>query len=243
MTRNSTALSLVLAVAAAPLAAQEALSDAEIITLSEWTYDDLYAGGVSADDFIDEMEVYGVNGEEIGDVEDIIIGPDGRILSIVAEVGGFWDIGDTHISVPYDEVEMGADGIVIPVTEENVEVYAFDGRAVVEGEALSSDTVAGLDDAALARAWRASEMIGDQARLRTAEGYGGYGYVSDLILSDGEVSAVVVQPSAGYGMGYRAYPYYGYGYGWDAGSPYYDMPYGEDEIVGIEPFEYDRLGS
>ena len=53
----------------------------------------------------------------------------------------------------------------------------------------------------------------------------------------------MIQPNAAFGGGYRAYPYYGYGagYGWDAGSPYYDMPYGEQEVSELDEFEYERF--
>lgn len=218
--------------------------EAEVVSLSDWSYDDLYAGGVSAEDFIDEMEVYGVTGDEIGEVEDVIIGADGQIVSIVAEVGGFWDIGDTHISIPYDQVEMAetGDGIIVPVTEDTVDDYGFDQEVFSAGSA-ATEAVSGVDDAEVVRGWRASELIGDYARIRDGDVYSNYGYVNDLILSDGQVAAVVVQSDAAYGGGYRAYPYYGYdaGYGWDAGSPYYDMPYGEQEAGEVEEFDYDRF--
>ena len=54
---------------------------------------------------------------------------------------------------------------------------------------------------------------------------------------------MVVQPQRAYGTGYRAYPYYGYGTGWNAGTPYYDMPYTAEDVGEMEEFEYDRLGS
>ena len=218
--------------------------EAEVISLSDWSYDDLYAGGISAEDFIDEMEVYGATGDEIGEVEDVIIGPDGQIVSIVAEVGGFWDIGDTHVSIPFDQIEMAetGDGIIVPVTEDTVGDYGFD-QEVFSAESAATEAVTGVDDAEVMRGWRASEFIGDYARIRNGDVYGNYGYVSDLILRDGQVAAVVVQPDAAYGGGYRAYPYYGYGagYGWNAGSPYYDMPYGEQDIGGMEEFDYERF--
>jgi sporulation protein YlmC with PRC-barrel domain len=225
----------------------EPLGGAEVIELSQWSYDDLYAGGISAEEFIDEMEVYDPTGEKIGIVEDILIGPDGEVLAIVAEVGGLWDIGDTHVSVPFDQIEMAADGegVVVPVTEESVEDYGNWGDAwtTTGVDDVGEEIAAGIDDLALPRAWRVSELIGDAARLTEDAGYANYGYVNDLILRDGEVAAVVVNPAVGYGGGYRAFPYYGYGGGWNAGAPYYDMPYAEDDIGGVEEFDYERLGS
>lgn len=214
--------------------------DAEVISLNDWTYDDLYASGFSAEDFIDEMEVYDVTGEEIGEVEDIIIGPDGRIAALVAEVGGLWDIGDTHVSIPYELVEVSAtgDGIIVPVTEDTVGDYSFDRRFFAT-ETAATEVISGVDDAEVLRGWRATELIGDYARIRDNDVYGDYGYISDLILRDGQVAAVVVQPDAGYDAGYRAYPYSTTG--WDAGSPNYDMPYNSDEVNEVEVFDYERF--
>ncbi|WP_370159316.1 PRC-barrel domain-containing protein [Limimaricola soesokkakensis] len=219
----------------------------DVISLSEWSYDDVYAGGISAEEFIDEMEVYGVTGEEIGDVEDLLIGPDGRVLSVIAEVGGFWDIGDTHVSIPFEEVALAddGDGIVVPVTEDNVSDYDLWTYDAVSAEEAAEEVVSGLDDATILRAWRATELIGDSARLQDGDLYSEYGYISDLILRDGEVAAVVANASSGYGAGYQAYPFYGYDYdmGWDAGSPYYDLPYTADEVNDLDRFDYERLGS
>ncbi|MEF2553452.1 PRC-barrel domain-containing protein [Aurantimonas sp. A2-1-M11] len=222
---------------------------AEIISLSEWNYDDLYASGVSAEDFIDEMEVYGLTGDEIGDVEDVIIGSDGKILSVIAEVGGFWDMGDTHVSVPWEQVELrpGADGIIVPVTEETVEDYGLFENDLVTAATATTSITAEVDDAEFGpRAWRVSELIGDYARLRQDDGYRNYGYVNDVILRDGQVAAVVVNADVGYGTrGAYAYPYYGYGagYGWGPGNQYYDLPYAENDIGEMEAFDSGRIGA
>jgi len=250
--RKLTSLTAILPLLAVPALAQEtpqALEDADVVSLSEWSYDDLYQNGVSAEDFIYEMDVLGENGEEIGTVEDILIGPDGKVISIIAQVGGLWDIGDTHVSVPFDQVELASEGdaVTVPVTEETVDDYGFwtddEQTETLTGDAAASETIEGVDDAAIERAWRATELIGDYARLKEGDGYSNYGYVSDLVLRDGQVDAVVVSPSANYGRGYRAYPYYGYGAGWTPGNPNDDMPYGEDEVGEMEPFEYENLGS
>ena len=118
--KNSTILTVTALVLAEPLLAQQsALEDAPVVALGDWRYDDLYTNGVSARDLIDR-EVYGQTGDEIGDVEDILIGSDGQVRSIVAEVGGFWDIGDTHVSIPLNRVDMSNGQIVVPITEDTV---------------------------------------------------------------------------------------------------------------------------
>ncbi|WP_147115257.1 PRC-barrel domain-containing protein [Tateyamaria sp. syn59] len=219
----------------------------EILSLADWRYDDIYAGGISAEEFIDEMEVYGVTGEEIGEVEDLVIGPDGRVLSVIAEVGGFWDIGDTHVNIPFEEVSLAddSDGIMVPLTGDSVSDYDLWTYDAVSADEAGSQTISGVDDMDVVRAWRVSELIGDTARLQDGDIYSEFGYINDLILRDGEVAAVVTNASSAYGAGYQAYPFYGYDYdmGWDAGSPYYDLPYTEDEIGELERFDYERIGS
>lgn len=134
------------------------------------------------------------------------------------------------------------DGIIVPVDEDSVGDYAFE-QYVFSAETAAAETVARVDDADVMRGWRVSEPIGGYARIQDGDIYSNYGYVSDLILRDGQVAAVVVQPDTAYGTGYRAYPYYGYdaGRGWDAGSPYYDMSYDEQEVGEVEEFDYERF--
>jgi sporulation protein YlmC with PRC-barrel domain len=211
----------------------------DVVEITTWAYDALYADGWRADWALG-TDVYGPTGDEIGELEDIVIGPDGNVLSIVAEVGGFWDIGDSHINVPWDEVEVTGDfdRVQIPVTEENVEQYSGYEARLTATEATAEVTL--VDDVAAGeRAWRVRELIGDYAYL---EDRVGYGYVDDLIFSNGQLESVVIRPDVGYGTaGYYAYPYYGYEYGWHPGFDYYQLPYTEEEAAELEPFEYDEL--
>lgn len=216
----------------------------DVVPLADWDYEGLYAEGWSAENLID-TEVRGVTGDAIGEVENILIGPDNRILSIIAEIGGFIDIGDTHVNVPWDEVEIGPgmEYVRVPVDDDNIGQYTLFGNI----EALTAPVAAGevvaaeVDVATTMRVWRATELIDDYVRL--AEGYN-YGYVEDLIFDQaGTLQAVVVTPDVGYGIGGPyAYPWYGYRYGYEPGLDYYELPYGRDEIAGMEPFEYGELG-
>ncbi|MCO6187775.1 PRC-barrel domain-containing protein [Rhizobium sp. L1K21] len=232
-----------------------------VISLRDWDTDSLYGSTWSAEALFDR-NVYSPGGEEIGDVEDLIVGSDGTLLALVAEVGGFWDIGDTHVSIPWNQVSFRDDGsLTVPVTEENADDFSIINTP--SKQQLSGGIVSNLDDRDIGlRAWRASELIGDRARVhagtdqvgdQTSAGsdttmnsqsanYRDFGYVQDLLFDEGKIAAAVVEVAPGYGVrGRFAYPYYGYEYGWTPGSQYYDLPYTGDEAATVEPLNQDRL--
>lgn len=247
----TTALALSIGFVAAPAIAQD---DAQTnqnqtgqnqqqapVALADWNYDEIYSNGWSAEEFIDEVDVTGADGAEIGDIENILIGEDGRIVSVVAEVGGFIDIGDSHISVPWEDVTVAEDGeeISVPVDQDNMERYSLFGESgyfsMPEGmvaEQVSDELQTGP------RVWKATELIGDYAVLDgdvTA-----YGYVDDLIFDEqGMLMAVVVDPAVANGL--YAYPYYGYGYGFHPGNTYYRLPYAGEEVEIVTPFDETRM--
>lgn len=55
-------------------------------------------------------EIENANGDEVGDVDDIIIPTTGRGLQAVVSVGGFLGMGDRLVNVPYDELRVGVEG-------------------------------------------------------------------------------------------------------------------------------------
>jgi len=217
------------------------LVEAEVVELDSWDYSPLYAEGWSATRLMD-AEVQSLMGEDIGQIQNLVIGPEGQILSVIAEVGGFWDIGDTLVSVPWTDIEVydDMDIVRIPVTEGTIDDYAL-----VETDYLDAASAArriqqlGDDGLVLGdRAWAASELIGDQAFLTNQSDYG---HVNDLIFDNGgSLQAVVVQDNQGYGD-YYAYPYYGYDYGWQPQNDTYDLPYGTEEVGALDTFDYDAF--
>ena len=205
--------------------AQQTTGDGDKIDIVSWAQEDLYTDGWTAEQLFDQDD-YGETGEEAGEVEDLIIGPDGALKAVIVEAGGFIDIGDTHYRVPWEDVKLTPDleGIQVPVTAENIEEYSV----------FPED-----QEPAAERGFRASELMNDYVSLAD---YPGYGIVQDLVFQNGELTAVVVYPSAGYGVyGPYAYPWRGYGYGWEPGAEYYDLPYTREEIAELGPFDYDRL--
>lgn len=213
------------------------------VALADWNYDEIYDNGWSAEEFIDEVDVTGADGAEIGDIENILIGENGRIVSVIAEVGGFIDIGDSHISVPWEDVTVAEDGeeISVPVNQDNMERYSLFGESGYftkpEGmvtEQVSDDLLTGP------RVWKASELIGDYALLDGS--VTAYGYVDDLIFDqEGTIMAVVVDPAVADGR--YAYPYYGYGYGFHPGYTFYLLPYAEQDVADAEPLDEARMNS
>ncbi|WP_137391205.1 PRC-barrel domain-containing protein [Rhodoligotrophos defluvii] len=211
-----------------------------VLVLEDWSYNPLYSSGWSAERLM-EADVIGTTGDEIGDVENLIVSDKGKVLGIIAEVGGFLDIGDTHLFIPWGEVSVSPDldRVTVPVTEENAEDYSLFKWSQLEKGQTGQTRVVEDDLQTGPRIWKATELLNDDAYLNDDIGYG---YVSDLIFTtDGNLHAVVVSADAAYGGGYYAYPYYGYGYGWAPGSPYYDLGYDREEIATLERFDYDKL--
>lgn len=251
-----TTTALGLALAAAGAAAQteptgQQTIDAGVIALSDWSYDTLYSGDSWSVEELFGTDVHGADGEDIGDVEDLVIDADGRVVALIAEVGGFWDIGDTHASIPWNEVEVAiGDRVAVPITEDTVDDYDIFGFSGLVTDNLEGQVVSGVDDEPLGPGlWRASELIGDYARINadtTGEGRLNYGYVSDLLIRDGQIAATVVEATGAFGRGYYAYPYTptgpGYPANWTPRAATYDMPFLEGEVRSMERFDYDRIG-
>ena len=51
------------------------------------------------------VDIYGVNNEKIGDVDDVILDRQGNIDAVVIGVGGFLGIGEKQVALPFDQVE------------------------------------------------------------------------------------------------------------------------------------------
>jgi len=50
--------------------------------------------------------VYNAQGKSIGELKDVLIGPDGRIQALVVGVGGFLGLGEKNVAVDYNYLEQ-----------------------------------------------------------------------------------------------------------------------------------------
>lgn len=180
----------------------------------------LYADGMSARELID-APVRGENGERIGDVKDIVVNEHGNIARLIVEVGGFFELADQHIGVPWEDLAFGEDMqfVQVPLKEVESGTYALGGR-VPQGE----------DVPVALTSWRVNELIGDYAAI---EGAPRHGMVTDVIFnSRGQLQAVLVDRLGQRGL--WAYPYAGYRPGAYA--------HFTETVIALEPFDYAELG-
>lgn len=103
---------------------------------------DITGGNVytmNSDDWDADNEAYdtnmmydtvGDNWENIGEIEDIVLSREGQMIGIVAEIGGFLDIGDKHVMIPVEEVRLTA---VDDQTYAYVTQYSQDQLESMEG--------------------------------------------------------------------------------------------------------------
>ena len=192
----------------------------------DWDVSKLYQDSFSGRELIG-TRVLGENGSQIGEVLDIVVNENGQIGKVIVEVGGFLEIGDQHIGVPWEQVDIasGMRWIQVPLHEVEDGTYSLFGR-VPQGE----------DVAIQPTSWRVNELIGDVVSLQDV---GRNGLVMDVIFNDqGKALGVVVDRGMHSNVGgWYAYPYGGY----YPGSYGYPLPFQGYENAAAGPFSYRQL--
>lgn len=182
--------------------------------------------GYTAEDLRD-AEVRGKNGKTIGDVKDLVIGPDGQLRRLLVDVNeGFLGIGGRRLAIDWSDVQAGPRDngdlqyVTAPVTKQNVEEFGVfkDRKKAIEGGP---------------REWRATELLGDYVSLKDMDQYGS---VTDLMFDkSGKLRAIAASPDF-HGSVVRFYARYsGNDKGWDPGDEYYVLPYSEGELSEVLP--------
>jgi sporulation protein YlmC with PRC-barrel domain len=101
---------------------------------------------MSASDYIGKT-VYDQNGNNIGDVNDLIVSGDGNIEAVILGVGGFLGIGEKDVAVNTQAVQMVQDGdtqrLVVQSTKEALEAAPTYDRAtrryVTDADGVTTD--------------------------------------------------------------------------------------------------------
>ena len=66
---------------------------------------------------IEDMEVRNAAGEEIGEIDEVLVDGAGRIVAVTVEIGGFLDIGDESLIVETGDLAWGEDGFTLDLTD------------------------------------------------------------------------------------------------------------------------------
>ena len=67
------------------------------------------------------MDVYGAQGEEIGEIEEVLATGDGRLAAVAIDVGGFLGVRERQVIVNLHEIELDGLRLVINATRESIE--------------------------------------------------------------------------------------------------------------------------
>ena len=76
--------------------------------------------GVTVDQ-LEDMEIYGPNGEEIGDVDEVLVDASAKPVAVSADVGGFLGVGENDVVIGLDQVSHDGDHLKVSMTKEQIE--------------------------------------------------------------------------------------------------------------------------
>ena len=90
------------------------------------------------------------NGEKIGDVSDILLDEQGKVVGVILSVGGFLGIGDKHVAVNWSDIKLEDDGekVVIGMSKDQIKnapsfKTAEDLKRTQQAETPSTGTATG----------------------------------------------------------------------------------------------------
>jgi sporulation protein YlmC with PRC-barrel domain len=74
---------------------------------------DLVAPGLRASKLL-KQKVYNEQNQKIGEIDDLVIAPDGSLAAAVVEVGGFLGVGKHHVAIPVKQFTAIHPKVILP---------------------------------------------------------------------------------------------------------------------------------
>jgi sporulation protein YlmC with PRC-barrel domain len=71
--------------------------------------DTLPAGAGTVNNY-SKHSVYDQSDNVVGEIADVLIGPDGRVSAFIVGVGGFLGLAEKHVAVPFDAIKAQKQG-------------------------------------------------------------------------------------------------------------------------------------
>jgi sporulation protein YlmC with PRC-barrel domain len=72
-------------------------------------------------DQIEDMDLYGPGGDQIGEIEEVLIDASGDVVGLSVETENFLGIGGEDVILGLDQVELVGDRFVTSLTEDQLE--------------------------------------------------------------------------------------------------------------------------
>ena len=72
-------------------------------------------------DMLEDTDIVDASGETIGEVDEVLMDAEGRIVAVSAEVGGFLGLGDKEVVIDLGMLTQAGDKLAVDMTEEQVE--------------------------------------------------------------------------------------------------------------------------
>jgi len=74
---------------------------------------------VTIDD-LEDMDIYGPDGKEIGEVDSVLVDAAAKPVAIAAEVGGFLGLGEKDVIIGLDQLTKEGDHLNVNMTKEQI---------------------------------------------------------------------------------------------------------------------------
>lgn len=72
-------------------------------------------------DRLEDMDLYAPGGEEVGEIDEVLVDSTGQPAAVVAEVGGFLGVGDKDVVIELDQLSMEGERLTTGMTKEQLE--------------------------------------------------------------------------------------------------------------------------
>jgi len=79
-------------------------------------------------------DVYGEDGKKVGELNNVLVDPDGRVRAGIVEFGGFLGIGEHKVAVPWNELNMQSDRVTVNMTQDQIKTAPNWNRDKPNGE-------------------------------------------------------------------------------------------------------------
>lgn len=72
-------------------------------------------------DKLEDMDLVGPGGEDIGEIDEVLVDAAGQPAAVAAEVGGFLGVGERDVVIQLDQLRLDGDRLATDLTKEQLE--------------------------------------------------------------------------------------------------------------------------